>query len=174
MMQIPMALRKCNIDSEIEAMLMEGFQHMLHSDFSEHVKFNFGPKHVNNGAAAKEIKRKLARAVEDWKDWDFHGFGSELGVILRDILLLALPHKYHVDASGFIRASLVSPKVSSASKDSFDPSSRIAFLAIFGALVAAVPVTVWRLRRRAYSQVAEIQQDDDEDDFLDLEEIMVA
>jgi len=178
MMQIPLALSRCGIDSETEAMLMEGFQHMLHSNSSEHVKFNFGPKHVDSSAAAREIKRKLSRAVEDWKDWDFHGFGSELGVILRDILLLALPHKYHVDSSGFIRRSLLSPKVSSAGDDSFSPSSRLAFLAVFGALVAAVPVSVWRLRRRAYSQLPEIrahsQLPEDEDEFLDLEEIFVA
>merc|ERR1711971_998921 len=55
-----------------------------------------------------------ALAVDDWEDFDFRGFGSELGTIMRDILLLAFPQKYHVDANGFIRRSLASPKVYSA------------------------------------------------------------
>merc|ERR1711971_212758 len=114
-----------------------------------------------------------ALAVDEWKDFDFRGFGSELGTIMRDILLLAFPQKYHVDANGFIRRSLASPKVYSADGASSGSSARIAFMAVLGALAAAVPVGMWRLRRRTYSQVPEQQQKeyDSEDEFLDLEEV---
>jgi len=171
MMQIPLALQKCSVNQETEAMLVAAF----HSINATRIRFNFGQT-VDSNARAKEIKMKLARAVDDWKDLDFRGFGSELGTIMRDILLLAFPQKYHVDANGFIRRSLASPKVAIADGDSSSSSARIAFMAVLGALAAAVPVGMWRLRRRAYSQVPEQQQQeyDSEDEFLDLEEVYEA
>jgi len=168
LMQIPLALKKCNLNQETEGMLLAAFRSLN----ATHIRFNFGQA-VDSNVMAKDIKMKLARAVDDWKDQDFRGFGSELGTIMRDILLLAFPEKYHVDASGIIRRSLVSPKVYSAGSDSAGSSARFACLTVFGALTAAVPLGMWRLRQRAYAQVPEQQQKDydSEDEFLDLEEV---
>lgn len=47
-----------------------------------------------------QISRKMVSAVNYWTEWDFKKFGEELGVMLREVVLMVYPMKYSVSQSG--------------------------------------------------------------------------
>lgn len=92
MMQIPMALQKCGVSPDMQRMLMEAIQ------FLQGLKVHFDfPGQPVNGEEATEL---MAKAVQAWTDWDFEKFGYELGLLFRQLVMLAFPQKYSIDASG--------------------------------------------------------------------------
>merc|ERR1719203_2591366 len=52
---------------------------------------------------AQDAAQKMAAAVEAWTNWDFERFGFELGELFRELVMLAFPRQYSVDASGRLR-----------------------------------------------------------------------
>jgi hypothetical protein len=97
MMQFPMAITKCGVSQDVQQMFMEAIQSLS----SLKVKFSIpGSQHMDQGtwqADAKESTEKMAKAVEAWTNWDFEGFGYELGKLLRDLVMTAFPQKYSID-----------------------------------------------------------------------------
>merc|ERR1711924_575338 len=87
-------------------MLMEAVKSIKHV----HVHWIF-PKRVID---ADEAAQRMAKAVSDWTNWDFKGFGRQIGKMLRKFVLLmypengnTYPQQYSVDASGRLRRQLV-------------------------------------------------------------------
>merc|ERR1711972_527975 len=101
LMQLPMALQKCNIDEDTQNMLMEAIQTV--GQLRVNMSFP-GSQHFK----VKEITDRMAKAVEAWTNWNFKRFGIELGVLLREFVLMALPRKYTVDDKGRLRRQLYS------------------------------------------------------------------
>lgn len=97
MMQFPMALQRCGMGQDSQTMLLEAIKSL--GDL--HVQFKF-PHSLNTNPAmqAEKATAKMAKAVKAWTEWDFEKFGYELGELFRDLVMLAFPQKYSVDASG--------------------------------------------------------------------------
>jgi uncharacterized protein (UPF0335 family) len=92
LMQLPQALERCNVDAETEGMLLEAIQTFGHV----HMHLDF-PK---MNATAIQISRGMATAVKDWTNWRFKGFGKEIGIMLREAVLMLYPKKYSVGHNG--------------------------------------------------------------------------
>jgi hypothetical protein len=100
LMQLPAALDKCDVDADTQSMLMEAIQTL--PELKVQVEFPAARARVD------EITKRMAKAVEDWTDWEFDDFGKELGKMLREFVLLVLPQKYAVDSNGRLRRQLSS------------------------------------------------------------------
>jgi len=100
MMQFPMALSRCGLSADMQDTFMEAVKTL------NFVKMNFHFPNDVHGAATDQatmVTEKMAKAVEAWTNWDFEGFGKELGELFRDLVMLAFPQKYSVDPSGELR-----------------------------------------------------------------------
>jgi hypothetical protein len=95
LVQLPSALQRCDIDSDTQHMLMESIQTLG----QVHAQFVF----PQGKASVDEISQRMVKAVEYWTKWDFKKFGDELGVMLREFVLMVHPMKYSVDGSGVLR-----------------------------------------------------------------------
>jgi hypothetical protein len=91
MASFPMALEKCNIGSRTQQMLSEA----IYSLKDVQLEFMF-PRDVAGDSAADE----MAKAVDAWTKWNFKGFGQELGMLFRGLLLQSFPSEYSIDAAG--------------------------------------------------------------------------
>jgi len=95
LMQLPSALERCDIDIETQGMLMESIQTL--GQVHAHIDFPKGK------ASMDEVSKRIVKAVNYWERWDFKKFGDELGVMLREFVLMVYPMKYSVDRSGSLR-----------------------------------------------------------------------
>jgi len=105
MMQVPMALNRCNIGADTQAMFMEAIKSI--KDVKVHFLF---PKHKITG---DEATKRMAKAVESWTNWDFKEFGKQIGKLLREFVLLMYPvgnqqypQMYSVDDHGRLHRQL--------------------------------------------------------------------
>merc|ERR1719162_2234257 len=92
MMQFPMALSRCGINANMQQMIMEAVKSL--QDLKVHFTF------PDDRIQAEEATQKMAKAVEAWTNWNFEQFGLELGKLFRELVMLAFPRQYSVDASG--------------------------------------------------------------------------
>merc|ERR1712070_503553 len=95
MMQFPMALQKCGLSTEMQTMLTDAIQSL--NDVKVQLKIPMGQHATPNTADI------MAKAVEDWTNWDFEAFGYQMGKMFREMLVLVFPQKYAVDGSGRLR-----------------------------------------------------------------------
>merc|ERR1719215_2264657 len=105
MMQVPMALNRCNIGAETQQMFMEAIKSM------QFVKVHF--LFADHKMTGDEATRGMAKAVEAWTNWNFEEFGKEIGKLLREFVLLMYPvgnrqypQMYSVDANGRLHRQL--------------------------------------------------------------------
>merc|ERR1719163_256045 len=93
-----MALSRCGISQDMQTTFMEAIKTL------NDLKVQFHIPHAAHGTdPVTEVTEKMAKAVEAWTNWDFEGFGVQLGELFRDLVMLAFPQKYSVDASGRLR-----------------------------------------------------------------------
>jgi len=118
---------------------------------------------VNNEAT--EVSEKMAKAVRAWTTWNFEGFGYELGELFRDLVMLAFPQKYSVDASGRLRRYSQSLVVSKSTASSASSASVIIGGAAMTLLVA---LAVVRTRRSVPLVHADTVRLTDVEDGADL------
>merc|ERR1712072_1241482 len=95
-----MALQRCGLGASTQRMFMEAIQSLR----NVHVKAVFPDDRIQ----AMKATDRMARAVEAWTNWDFGTFGKEVGMLLRELVMLAFPRKYSVDDSGRLRHELIS------------------------------------------------------------------
>merc|ERR1712187_1022359 len=60
------------------------------------VQFKLPTEHFH----ATDATDRMAKAIEAWTNFNFEAFGYELGELLRELVVLAFPHKYQMDGSG--------------------------------------------------------------------------
>jgi len=105
LLQLPMALQRCGLGPSTQRMFMEAIQSLK----NVHVKIIFPDDRIQTSAqGAMKATDRMARAVKAWTDWDFKTFGREVGMLLRELVMLAFPRKYSVDDSGRLRHELIS------------------------------------------------------------------
>jgi len=104
MMQFPMVLSNCGMQANMQHMLMEAMQTI--GDLKVHFVF------PQDRIQAEDATNKMAKAVTAWTNWNFEQFGFELGKIFRELIMLAFPQKFSMDASGRIQAALEEPRSS--------------------------------------------------------------
>jgi len=98
MMQVPMALSRCNIDKDMQQMLMQAIKSI------QYLKVHFiFPHHI---ITTEEATKRMALAVSAWTNWDFKKFGREIGTLLQEFVILMYPQEYSVDSSGRLRRQL--------------------------------------------------------------------
>jgi hypothetical protein len=97
MMQFPMALGNCGINADMQNMFIEALKSL--PQIQVHFTFPSGT------IKPTEVSSAMARAVVAWSNWNFEEFGYRLGVLFRELIMVAFPEKYAVDASGRLRLS---------------------------------------------------------------------
>jgi len=147
MMQFPMALSKCGVNQEMQSTFMEAIQSLNSIRVQFHMP-SAGTGQYGVAQQGQEVSDKMAKAVEAWTEWNFEKFGYELGELFRDLVMLAFPQKYTVDATGRLRrySAMAGPARSTSSS-----------LVIMGgaAMTLLVAFAVVRTRRSVSRALAE-------------------
>lgn len=99
LMQFPMALQKCGLSMDMQNMFMDAIKTIGNLQ----VHFTF-PRDTIEGVDASQ---KMAKAVEAWTNWNFKSFGYELGKLLRELVMMAFPQQYSIDASGRLQKAML-------------------------------------------------------------------
>jgi len=143
MMQFPMALSKCGVNQQMQDTFMEAIKSL--GDIR--VQFQFPSTPLTGATAtgeATEVTDKMAKAVQAWTNWNFEKFGFELGTLLRELVMLAFPQKYSIDARGRLQRNSQIMDLSAGKKAGSIPASAV----IVGGFVASVLVAMAAVRTR--------------------------
>jgi len=99
MMDVQLALTRCNIGPAQEAMLIDAFESggKIHTELSV----------PNQKVDASGVSSLLASALEDYKDERWFDFGAQLGSALQDMAVVGFPQKYEVDSVGRLRKKIL-------------------------------------------------------------------
>lgn len=170
MMQVPMALQRCNIGQESQQMMLEAIKSIQYLK----VHFRMPENHVHSDRATLQV----GKAITAWTQWKFEDFGAEIGKLLREFVLLMFPQAYSVDASGRLRRQLnvqtKSPltKVLKAGRQPFS-GAFISFLFV-GVSFALVGTLVAVRGLRSMSRNAESQEQLASDDHAGASDVELA
>lgn len=137
MMQFPTALTKCGVSQDVQTMFTDAIKSL--QDIK--VQFKLPTEHFH----AIDATERMAKAIEAWTTFNFEAFGYELGVLLRELVVLAFPHKYKSDASGRLVKYSQFRTVSVADRKT---SSVTAATAIIGGAAASLLVAFAAVRVR--------------------------
>lgn len=99
MMQIPLALSKCDLDEERQTMMKDAFLGLSDGSLSLSI-------HTPGQVSSYSVEDHLARTVECWRNIQQDGglsFGHALGKLCQDLASVAFPQKYLVDDLGRLR-----------------------------------------------------------------------
>jgi hypothetical protein len=100
MLQLPAALQRCDINMENQQMMMEAIQSLGQLKAQLHMP--------QSKASMRQVSARMARGVKAWTNWHFTEFGRDIGYMFRELLLMAYPKKYSIDAHGRLRRQLES------------------------------------------------------------------
>merc|ERR1719198_611409 len=123
LMQFPTALANCGVAQDVQEMFQEAIKTL--GDMK--VQVNIPRDQVNGNTVADD----MAQAVEAWTNWNFQGFGYEIGKLLRELVMLALPQKYSVDASGRLQRATQEKSASVASSMMIIGGAATSLLVVF-------------------------------------------
>lgn len=99
MSNIPTLMQRCGVTAEQRTMMARAIKSM------DTVQMAFGiPGPTNRTQAGIVAAEKFETAEKAWKVGNYSRFGYYTGGLLRDLLLVVYPQKYHVDKSGRLRA----------------------------------------------------------------------
>jgi len=109
MMQIPIALSKCNLDDERQQMMKDAFTGLSGDTMSLEME-------TPGKVSSYSVENQLARAVESWRDLSKDGgisFGHALGKLFQDLASVSFPQKYLVDDLGRLqrKGPVTSPRL---------------------------------------------------------------
>jgi len=158
LINMPAALRMCGLGAEQEMMLMESVT-------------TFGSLHVGLEASRVQKPAGPARAaqllktcVSDWSRLQWFALGKDLGKMLREALLTALPHLYTIDGLGHLLGRSEAGE-RAPSRELPGVLASAAPLLLAGALVLAAAMTATRVavaaRRRRPAASLEAAADSD-------------
>merc|ERR1719341_1868865 len=90
MMELPKAMRKCNVGAEQEDMILDSLKSMGRG---MDVDFHLPEDKITN----HEITSRVAASVKDWTKQDWWRFGKDIGGLMQGALIKFYPQKYSVD-----------------------------------------------------------------------------
>lgn len=140
LMEFPSALAKCGLSQDMQTMFTEAIQSI--GNVSVQVKLPRDHFSVKSEAVV------YAKCVEAWTNWNFEKFGFELGKVLRELLMLAFPQKYSIDASGRLWLSSKFSDLKAQKKPTASSSSML-IMGAGGAVSMLVALALVRARRIA-------------------------
>merc|ERR1712217_297975 len=92
LMDVQLALRRCDISPTTEAMLIDTFE--------SGGKFKAKLDVPDSQAHADAVPSLLSSALEDFKERNWHAFGSQLGKAVQQAVVVSFPQEYEVDDTG--------------------------------------------------------------------------
>jgi len=159
LLQLPMALQRCGLGADSQRMFLEAINSLKHV----HVRVTF----PNDRIQVMKATDRMARAVEAWTNWDFETFGKEVGMLLRELVMLAFPQKYSVDASGRLRRNLLDLSAQSPIGFLAGKQRDPWFTAVVGGCALSILVSLVALRS---IQVSNREFSDRGSPFFDIDE----
>merc|ERR1712083_353951 len=100
MMDVQLALKRCNVGPAQEAMLIDAWE-----EGGGHLKTKLSVP--NENVQTSSVTQLLSSAMEDYKDQQYYEFGKQLGKALQDMVVVTFPLKYEVDESGKLRNTIL-------------------------------------------------------------------
>jgi hypothetical protein len=90
MMQFPTAMQQCGVEATKQKEFTEALQSL--QNLKMHVRMPDDRfRDESNNQKTEETTGRVAKAVDDFTKWDFEGFGFEIGKMLRELVMLAIP-----------------------------------------------------------------------------------
>merc|ERR1712187_583776 len=126
-MDVQLALRRCNIDAAKEAMLIDTFE----SGGKLKAKIDVADSVADAGA----VPSLLSSALQDFKERNWHAFGSQLGKAVQQAVVVSFPQEYEVDDTGKLRKIVI--EATELGQTSIIGKKNTAVTALFG-LVSVV------------------------------------
>merc|ERR1712187_372629 len=93
------ALRRCGISPDKEAMLIDTFE--------SGGKFKAKLDVPDSQVYANAVPSLLSSALEDFKERNWHEFGSQLGKAVQQAVIVSFPQEYEVDDTGKLRKIVI-------------------------------------------------------------------
>lgn len=90
MMQLPSALKQCNLGSDEQDVLEDAIKAM---GKGTSFKFTWPDGSIDKD----EVANKMADSVKAWSELDYHTIGTKLGRLLQEFAVKAYPQKYAMD-----------------------------------------------------------------------------
>jgi hypothetical protein len=158
MMQFPMALGNCGMSADMQNMFMEALKSLPQL----HMHFTFPSDHLE----PTRVSSSMAEAVVAWSNWDFEKFGYRLGVLFRELIMVAFPQKYAIDASGRLRLNAQIQAMKVNQKSRLVPAPMIIGGAAMCVLVALVVVRARKVQPQLLLDYKTAEMDLEEGDEL--------
>merc|ERR1712228_1011645 len=132
-MDVQLALQRCDISPAKEAMLIDTFE----SGGKLKAKIGVPDSKVN----ADAVPSLLSSALEDFKERNWHAFGSQLGKAVQQAVVVSFPQEYEVDDTGRLHKIVMEATELGQTNIAWKKCSAIAALPVlFSALVFLVAV----------------------------------
>lgn len=152
MMQMPIALKQCNLNKHQESMLIDGLKSM-----GTDMKFDF----VNGGKAPSKqaVANSMATVIKDWSQFKWNNFGRDSGSLMQAMAHQMFPEKYSIDEDGRLKQLLEEAEKSwlSGNRSVLAPVA----LACGLALLLAAAVAVRSGRRLGQGRAMPVDSDTD-------------
>merc|ERR1712146_532988 len=100
MMDVQMALTRCDIDPTEEAMLVDAFE-------TGKMKTKLNVPEGQQMQSGSGFASLLSSALEDLQDRRWHAFGSQIGDAMQDLVVVGFAEKYEVDDAGRLRKKIL-------------------------------------------------------------------
>merc|ERR1712151_327004 len=121
-MDVQLALKKCDISPTQEAMLLDTFE----SGGKFKAKLGMPDGKVQTGA----VSSYLSTALEDFKERNWHAFGSQLGKAMQSMVVSSFPQEYEIDDTGRLRKIVIEAAEMGQSSTAWERGTTVA--ALFG------------------------------------------
>merc|ERR1712151_255785 len=136
-MDVQLALQRCDISPTTEAMLIDTFE--------SGGKFKAKLDVPDSQAHADAVPSLLSSALEDFKERNWHAFGSQLGKAVQQAVVVSFPEEYEVDDTGKLRKIVLEATELGQTSTAWKGGSAVAALfglvsVLFSALVFLVAI----------------------------------
>merc|ERR1712048_1023060 len=136
-MDVQLALQRCDIDPAKEAMLIDTFE--------SGGKFKTKLSMPDGKAQTGSVPSLLTTALEDFKERNWHAFGSQLGKAMQEMVVVSFPQEYEIDDTGKLHKIVIEAAELGQSNTAWTKGDAIATLfglvsVVFSGLVLLVAI----------------------------------
>jgi hypothetical protein len=105
LLKFPEALKRCGVANRVQK---------IFTDAVLSLRYMYAV--VRKPDDTVQAQDRMRRAVEDWTNAEYVGFGRQIGLLLRELTMLTFSKKYSIDSAGRLRRKLDSYSVSGESR----------------------------------------------------------
>jgi len=161
LMDVQLALQRCNIDPTKEAMIIDTFE----SGGKLKAKIDVADSMVDAGAVP--VQSLLSSALQDFKKKNWHDFGSQLGKAVQQAVVVSFPQEYEVDDTGKLRKIVI--EATELGQASIIGKKSTAVAALFGLVAIMLSALALLVTVRSRTSVLAVMRTSTED--YDLEAV---